>query len=684
MRLTARLPPQKVRALMGLPLRSLLAARVASRSVARSLAAGPLVAIATMAGLARADVSDRLPYVAALRAQVASASGPLAYVALRKLWSEWDRGDPSEVEEALREVGHDGAVSPPVRSYAQLLEAYARRRRGDLDGARARIARLGYIGKWLIIGPFENDGKSGFDETYEPEKQQSDPISLTHDYEAKEHKLVRWRALPPVAPYGWVDLGGFVRPSEQVCVYASTFVRDARGSAAGARPVTVWAGSAGALKLYWNGAPVLRDDKYRELDSDRFAASVILRDGYNRLTAKVCGDDRGPMLSVRVGNADGAADEHIEAEADPAHSVEARTAPPAASPAVVAHASGPEGPAQAFERLARSEDPAMLEAFARYLGTTGSDDPTEHRARELARRAAEKQPTIERMLLAGELAESRNQRMAWVERAAALVAKGSATLEQQTDTLLARASLAHTSVNWRDAVPLYDRVLALDPDNVTATLARADAYDDVGLRDTALTFLEQALARRPRSVALLRAAAASLRDQGRETEAEELAERYTLLRFDDPSFARAHVDLAVARRDLAAASRWIDRLVAANPDGVGSLRTAAQTWLRLGDRSRAIAVYLVRGRPRAGRHRPPAGAGDRLRARRAERRAPPAAQARPRADAPGQRRARPGGTHRARETALRRAVRPARERVPRQRARFRRRARSADRSSIFR
>ncbi|HEY4014043.1 MAG TPA: DUF3857 domain-containing protein [Polyangiaceae bacterium] len=540
-----------------------------------------------MAGLARADVSDRLTYVATLRAQAAAANGPLAYLNLRKLWSEWDRGDPSAVEEALREIGVDESVSPPVRAYAQLLEAYARRRRGDLDGAQARIAHLGYVGKWLMVGPFENDGKSGFDEAYEPEKELLRPISLTFDYEAKEHKLVRWRALPPVAPYGWVDLGAFVRPSEQACVYATTFVHDARGSAAGARPVTLWAGSTGALKIYWNGALVLRDDKYRDLDSDRFAASVVLRVGYNRLTAKVCGDDRGPMLSLRVGNEDGAPDEHIEADADPARSAEA----PATAPPLAAPARHVEGPAQAFERLARTEDPAMLEAFARYLGTTGSDDPTEHRARELARRAAEKQPTIERMLLAGELAESRNQRMSWVERAEALVAKGSATPEEQIDTLLARAALAHTSVNWRDAVPIYDRVLALDPDNVTATLARADAYDDVGLRDTALTFLEHALARRPRSVALLRAAAASLRDQGRETEAEELAERYTMLRFDDPSFARAHVDLAVARRDMAGASRWIDRLVSANPDGVGALRTAAQAWLRLGERARAIAVY---------------------------------------------------------------------------------------------
>src|SRR6201999_797056 len=53
---------------------------------------------------------------------------------------------------------------------------------------------------------------------------------------------------------------------------------------------------------------------------------------------------------------------------------------------------------------------------------------------------------------------------------------------------------------------------------------------------------------------------------------------------------RGHVDLAVARRDTATASRWIDRLTATNPDSAGAFLTAAQAWLRLGERTRAIAT----------------------------------------------------------------------------------------------
>ncbi len=547
------------------------------------------IAVMCPAG-ARGDSTER-GRLTELRAEIRTARGPMAYQALRKVWSEWDRGDPSEVEETLHDVSLDASTPPPVRAYAGLLEAYARRRRGDLDGSRARIARLGYVGNWIAVGPFENDGKVGLDAAYDPEKEQELPLNLTHDYDGKNHKPVRWRLLPPVSPYGWVDFGSFVRPTEQSCVYASTFVRDSRVKLHASRPVSVWVGAAGALRVFWNAVEIVRDDKYRDLDPERFAATATLREGWNRLTVKVCGDERPPMITLRVAGADGAPDEHLEVDADPRHSTSQGGAVQALGKGVPAPPSTVEGPAQAFERLAKGNDPGVLEAFARYLVATGSDDPSEHRARELARRAAEKAPTIDRLLLAGEVAESRNQRASWIDRAEALVAAGHASRRETIATLLARAAYARGGVNWRDAIPYYQHVLALEPDDVTANLAMVELYEEAGLRDTALARLQAALVQRPRSVSLLRATVAALRDEGRETEADEVAERYAALRFDDPAFARARIDLAVARRDEASAARWIDRLVATNPDSSGALEMAAQAWSRLGERARAIAAY---------------------------------------------------------------------------------------------
>ncbi len=528
-----------------------------------------------------------LSKIAALRTDAVRTNGPGAYVALRRLWREWDQGDPAGVEEAIREVATDPQVSPPVRTYAGLLEAYARRRRGDLDGARAKTDSLGYLSRWLVVGPFDNEGKGGFDRSFGPEEERMKPIVVGHSYEGKE-RPVYWRVAPNVSPYGWLDLGVFVRPNEKVCTYASTFVRDGRaksdGKRAPARPISIWAGSAGAMRVWWNGTEVLSDAKYRSLDADRMAASVTLESGWNRLLVKVCGDEEAPMLSLRLAGADGGPDANLETDDDPAQKpvLPARKVSP--GPGRV------EGPLQAFERLAKSGDPATLEAFARYLVMTQGDDPSEHRARELARKAAEKAPTIDRLLLAGELAEGRNQRAEWIAKAEARV-NAATPLDEKLATLLARAGHARGGANWRDAIPFYDKVLALDPENITATLARHDLYDEAGLHETALVFLQRALDRRPRSVALVRGMVGALREQNRTMEADAMADRYASLRFDDPAIARERVGLALAKRDAASASRWIDRLLATNPDSSAALNFAAQTYLELGDRPRAVAMF---------------------------------------------------------------------------------------------
>jgi tetratricopeptide (TPR) repeat protein/transglutaminase-like putative cysteine protease len=561
-----------------------------ARPFVLTIAATLILAIAAPSAGAGADSSQRPRTASSLRHQLSTTPVPLAYVTLRSIWSEWDRRDPAEVEEVLRDVSGDGREPPQIRTYAGLLEGYARRRRGDLAGAKRRIARLGYLGNWAIIGPFDNDGKVGMDTVFGPETDLARPIDPSREYDGKDHRPVRWRVLPPASPYGWVDFGAYVRPAEQACVYAQTFVRDSRLVSGESREISVWSGATGALELFWNGVTVLRDDKYRDIDADRFATTVILREGWNRLATKVCGDDRAPMMTIRIARADGAPDEYLQADPDPRHSAEV---PIATTSGTAPRVPGLhlEGPLQAFERLSARNDPVVLEAFARYLETTGADDPTEHRARELARRAADAAPTIGRLLLAGELAENRNQKASWIDKADALAVKHKLSDPERIDLMLAHGAYVRTGVNWRDALAIYERVLALDPDNVTAVLAKVDLYEEVGLRETSLTYLLAALARSPHSVALLRAATALLRDDGREAESDEMAERYVALRFDDPAFARARIDLAAARGNVAATSHWLDRLLDINPDSASALRTIGETWTRLGDRPRAIGAY---------------------------------------------------------------------------------------------
>ncbi len=562
-----------------------------------------VVLVATAAGVspARADVGDHLPRLARLTAEAERAPDAQSYAAMRRVWLQWDRGDPAEVEASLDAIAH--ARRGATRVYAELLQAYARRRRGDLDGARSRIAALGYVGKWAIVGSFDNEGKTGLTRAFQPETA-ADGAIFTKTYEGKERK-VKWRVSPGRSPYGWVDTGALVRPTENVCVYATTLVRDPKLAAGRSRRATLWVGSSGAVRVWFDGTLAIDDGKYRDFDSDREGRAVTMHAGYNRILVKVCGSGSAPVFALRVGAADGSPDPSVEADVEAAHFADAQATWASKAPLP---AGGVLGPLAALEKAARGAgtgkkdatgaeayggSPATLEADAEYLVLTQSDDESDHLARDLATRAATKAPTVRRLLLAAQLVEGRNQSAEWIAKAEALVKKGGVSSEDRIHTLLARAAHERSGTNWRDAVPYYDRVLAIDPDNVAAVLARVELYGEANLRATALTFLRHALARRPRSVALVRAMVDSLRQEDRTTEADEMEDRYAQLRFDDSTFLQGRIDLAVARRDTQAAQRWIDRLVATDPDGTDKLVSAAQAYVTLGNRARAVALYKL-------------------------------------------------------------------------------------------
>lgn len=557
-----------------------------------------------------AELAAIHPDVVEAQQQVTRARGPMRYTALRKLWGLWDDTDPQQVEQALRTLQSDRRLEPSTQAYAGLLSAYARRRRGDLQGAKREIAKLGYVDQWLVVGPFDNEGRSGLHRLFGPETNLTAPLDLQRPHEGKE-RPVRWRQVPDVFPYGWLDLGDLLRPQEKMCAYATTFVRSERP---GRRNASVWLGTTGAFRLFWNGQEVLSDDLYRHLDADRFGTTVQVKPEWNRLTVKVCGDAVAPMLTLRVADQRGAPDETLTISADPTHAASAAgnaikpETDAARAQRVVLRAEGDQASVRAsgappvrdrdpgrvrgavdqFERMIEGAKPRpeALEAYARYLLRTGGDDPAKHLARDYATRAAEQAPTVDRLLLAAKLSEDRNQRRTWVQKAAEIAGD-----EPDIDVLLAQAQLARSGPNWRDAVPFYDHALRLDSENVEALLGRVDLYNEAGLRRTALGMLERAVERHPRAVGLLRVYALQLASLGRQSEAEQVGTRYAAYRFDDPTKHVAQIDLAVARRDDALAQHWIDRLLESDPDSSFHLGVAARAYLAMGKPDKAVATY---------------------------------------------------------------------------------------------
>jgi len=538
---------------------------------------------------------------------IARARPETRTTALRKLWAAWDRRDPQVIEQTLQSAMRSPKLDAQTQAYAGLLAAYARSRRGDVVAARESIARLGYVDRWLVVGPFDDEGKRGYATEYEPEHEFPGELSLTKPYQGKE-RTVHWRTVPNDFQFGWLDLGALLRPQKSICAYAATFVRaDPRRDSR----ITAWIGTAGAFKLFHNGEPLLQDEHYRGHDVDRFSVELALSAGFNEVLVKACNTDSSPVISLRFADREGRPDPSIEISNDPANARVAREAaraqerqknqatsgsrkstPGSGQRAKVIGPGGQagRGPIQVFDALTRVKNPSArdLANYAEYLRATRGDDPSQHQARDLAIQSADAEPSASHLLLAASLAEDRNQRVRWLEKAESV---SNAGFDERLALTLARAAHERSGPHPQGAIQWFRRALALDPDNVEATVQLAELYGKFGLDQAALVLIDQALGRSPNSVRLLASKAERLRKLGRSTEASETERRYANLRFDDAAWLGRMVDLSLARQDSSAASWWAQRLLEANPHSQWALGLVARAQRAAGDDGKALLTY---------------------------------------------------------------------------------------------
>lgn len=533
------------------------------------------------------------PHLTAALDELDRARSVEAYAALRRVWAAWDRADPDQVEQALILASTSSQLTPALRAYAGTLAAYARLRRGDPAEAHRRIRALGYVDRWFVLGPFDNEGKAGLLAVQGPEAELQSPLSAAKPYSGKE-RPVRWRAVPDAFPYGFLDLGSLLRPEAKVCAWVASVVQSVP-ELEKHRKLGAWLGSGGAFRMFWNGSEVLSHASYTAHDFDRLAVELTLEPGPNLLAIKVCGDEQAPVLSVRFSDARGAPDPTLRFSNDflktDAATALARSNQAAKPPAPKSgDFPGLAGPLQVFESIAEKPGvrPAELEAYARYLQRTDGDDPALHQARDLAGRAAERQPTIERCLLAGSLAEDHNSAGEWIAKAERLADESGVP---NRDVLLARAWHRRHSPNFRESLPFFERALGLDPTNLEALRGLLEVYNIAGLPRTALTLIERAVRESPKAVGLLQLYAVQLRTLGRTTEAAEAESRYQGLRFDDAGRLSEKLDLALDRREPEAAGHWAERLLITHPTDLWALDDAARAYRRLGQPERAIALY---------------------------------------------------------------------------------------------
>ena len=492
---------------------------------------------------------------------VAEGRSPSAYVPLLELWRAYGDVPPASSLAALERLAGERRLSAPLRAYAAQLRARALLRTGDLAASRRAIEELGYVRTFRVVGPFDNEGERGFATEYDPERLRMAPVDLDARFEGTE-RPVGWRTYPDVGHFGYVSFDAVHRPDVHACSYAETFVRSER-----AQPLSLWLGAGGAVAAWWNGTEVLRDDHYRQPDPDRHVAMVGAHAGLNRLLVKVCVEESTWGFYARFGDATGAPARgltySLEGSADavrPGHGVPRLPAAPAA-------------PLAALEAAAAGEAPSAqaLEDLARFLTLTGADDPDEHRAAELAERAATTEPSAFRWTLAASYATSRGDASVAVDRAAVLA-------PDEPAVLLARARLALTGPSPDTALALLDRIPSSAVESLEAAVLRAELLSTMGLPETARSVVDAAAARAPGTSrwAALRARMAEEvgdRDAAIARFTEALA-----IRFDDASSRNALIGDAITRGDVGAALTGIEQLLALGDDHTRFFLRAAELY----------------------------------------------------------------------------------------------------------
>jgi cellulose synthase operon protein C len=499
---------------------------------------------------------------ARLRAEAGRPEAAVAIIDLLDPWERvpprdlWDTVSPARLEALLREAAGP-RQHPLVRARAEYLLSLAADRRGQVQQAHERRAALGLITSWLVAGPFDNEGRTGFAAVHPPEQQQSVAVPPAARYEGKDRRPVGWRQFPPLSTAGYVPLDPFVKPDTNACAYAVTFVESPE-----ARDVAVRVGSTGAVKVWVNGALALARDVYRPVHLDQDAGAARLRAGWNRVLVKSCTNGGRWGLFVRLTDRAGRPLPGLKVKADGALGARAPAAPAAAGPAPV-----DVGAALRERARRRPRDLAALRDWCRWLLFVVPEDPAEKQAQSVAQRAAALRPDADSYRLLALAAGDPNERRRALEQGLEAARTGGVVPPRLRASLLYSLGSIHAEGRReRRAAAAWSEALRVEPGFYPAAVRLALLAAERGLGAYAEKTLKDLAARLPDAAVIAREYASLLGRRGRRAEAEAVWKALLPDHADDLDVLRELFDSARIRGRRGEALDYIGRMEMLRPD----------------------------------------------------------------------------------------------------------------------
>ena len=198
--------------------------------------------------------------------------------------------------EAARKIEQDEKAAPYLRGRVRHARASELLASGAFAEAKDAFAPLQYLAQWVLVGPFDNRDRAGFETEYEPETE----VQMEKPMPGRNRPVTWFR--PVATPLdGVVDLTQVFEPNIHVLGYAVTHVKVEKAQWAVLR-----VGCAGAVKVWLNDREVLQIPEYNEYAPEKSAAPVYLQPGWNQVLVKsAVVEETGWSFSVRISMPEG-------------------------------------------------------------------------------------------------------------------------------------------------------------------------------------------------------------------------------------------------------------------------------------------------------------------------------------------------------------------------------------------
>lgn len=165
--------------------------------------------------------------------------------------------------------------------------AHARLEWMRVDGAET----LGLLQNWQWVGPFDNERGAAMETALAPESR---PLA-SERYDGKVREI-GWRQLPTIPNNeGVIRLQPLMQPAAQAAAIARTWLLSEQQQDA-----VLYLGFSSELRVWLNGEPLLDAFDRHNFRRDAYAVPLTLKAGWNELTLKLGGRERGAQWSARL------------------------------------------------------------------------------------------------------------------------------------------------------------------------------------------------------------------------------------------------------------------------------------------------------------------------------------------------------------------------------------------------